>query len=277
MVINTPNFSHYDYAKSALQKGKHVLVEKPFTATVAEAKELFELARSVGRHIFVYQNRRYDSGYNAVKNIIEKGVLGKLNEVHFRYDRYRPAIGPKTFKEEIMPATGMQYDLGAHLLDQAISLFGKPLHFYKVLGKNRKDTKVDDYFSIHLSYPDSVNVFVTGNMLVSDIQPAFVLHGEKGSFIKNHADIQEEQLLNGMKPLDSQFGIEQNGQEGKLTYMDEEGNKHQELVPAEKGKYMDLFEAIYQSLSNGADYPIKEEEVLHQLEILEAPAGLQEC
>jgi len=274
VVVNTPNFSHYDYTKRALLKGKHVLVEKPFTATVAEAIELFELARTVGKQVFVYQNRRYDSGFNSVKNIIDQGLLGKLNEVHFRYDRYRTAIGPKTFKEEIMPATGMQYDLGPHLLDQAIALFGKPLRFYKVLGKNRKGTKVDDFFSIHLSYPNSVNVYVTGNMLVTDIQPAFVLYGETGSYIKNHADVQEEQLLKGMKPLDNTFGIEESGQEGRLTVIDEEGQKTQSQVPAEKGRYIDLFEAVYQSLTNGTAYPVKEEQVLWQLEILEAAEGV---
>ncbi|MET3112782.1 scyllo-inositol 2-dehydrogenase (NADP+) [Pedobacter sp. CG_S7] len=270
IVINTPNFTHYDYAKSALQKGKHILVEKPFTATAAQAKELFELAKQLDKKIFVYHNRRWDSDFNAVIDIIESGVLGKLNEVHIRYDRYRPAIGPKRFKEEPMPASGLMYDLGSHLIDQAISLFGKPLSHYKVLGKNRKETQVDDYFCIHLNYADSVNVFLHANMLVAAMEPGFVLHGEKGSFIKARADTQEGQLLKNMKPTDSQYGIEEIGSEGVLTLIDEEGNKNTTLITSGKGRYMELFESIYQSLTHGEDFPVKEEQVLWQLEILEA-------
>lgn len=273
VVINTPNFTHYDYAKSALLKGKNVLVEKPFTPTVAEAQELFALAKSVGKQIFIYQNRRWDSDFTTVKQIIQQGILGKLNEVHFRYDRYRATIGPKTFKEAPMPASGLQYDLGPHLLDQVISLFGKPLYYYKILGKNRQDTQVDDFFSIHLSYPDSVNVFVHANMLVTDIQPSFVIHGTNGSFIKQRADIQESQLLKGIKPTDHLYGIEEPGMEGHLSLMDTEGNKKKQLVASEKGEYLSLFEAVYQSLIHGKPYPVKEEQVLIQLEILEAQAG----
>ncbi|RZK81315.1 MAG: oxidoreductase [Pedobacter sp.] len=271
IIINTPNFTHYDYATQSLNAGKHILVEKPFTATSAEAKELFALAEKVGRQIFFYQNRRWDSDYNAVKNVIESGKLGKLNEVHFRYDRYRTAIGPKTFKEEPIAASGLMYDLGPHLLDQAISIFGKPDTFHKILGKNRKGTKVDDYFSIHLGYPNSVNVFVHSNLLLVDALPAFVLHGENGSFHKKRADIQEEQLLKGMKLTDEGYGIELPGNEGKLTLIDEEGNKSVHEVPSLDGSYLPLFDAIYQSIENGVTYPVSQEQVLIQLEILEAP------
>ena len=170
-----------------------------------------------------------------------------------------------------MPASGLMYDLGPHLLDQAISLFGKPLSYHKILGKNRKDTQVDDYFCIHLSYPDSVNVFVTGNMLVTDPQPSFVLHGELGSFVKHRTDIQEAQLLEGMKPTADGYGVEERGhQDGVLTLIDDEGNKTKTIIAPEKGNYTGLFEAVYQSLVHGIAYPVKEEQVLWQLEILEA-------
>jgi scyllo-inositol 2-dehydrogenase (NADP+) len=270
VVINTPNFTHYDYAKSALEKGKNILVEKPFTATAAQAMELFDLAKKVGKQAFVYQNRRWDSDFTTVKNIIEQGVLGKLNEVNFRYDRYRNVIGPKSFKEEPIAASGLQYDLGPHLLDQVISLFGKPESFHKVFGKNRKDTLVDDFFSIHLSYPDSVNVFVHANMLVTAVLPAFVVHGEKGSLVKHRADIQESQLLKGMKTHDDGYGIEDKDLAATLTLIDEEGNKTSTQIEAEKGDYIALFDAVYQSLAHGIAYPVTEEQVIWQLEILEA-------
>jgi predicted dehydrogenase len=273
VVVNTPNFTHYDYAKKALLKGKHILVEKPFAATVAEAKELFELAERVGKKIFVYQNRRWDTDFQAVKKVIEDGHVGRVNELHIRYDRYRPGIGVKKFKEEIMPATGLQYDLGPHLLDQALTLFGKPLSYYKVLGKNRKDTKVDDYFSIHLKFENGANVYLTASMLVVEPLPAFVLHGDGGSFIKERADIQEEQLLAGMKLSEPGYGIEPKEKEGRLTTIDADGTKNLEYVGSETGSYLPLFESVYRGIVNNEPFQVKPEQVLWQLQILESKEG----
>lgn len=270
VIINTPNYTHYEYAKKALNAGKNVLVEKPFTATSAQAKEIFELANSLGKKALVYQNRRYDSGFNAVKNIIESGKLGKLVEVHFRYDRYRNEIGAKLFKEEPFEASGLSYDLGPHLLDQAISLFGKPERYFKTLAKHRDHTKVDDYFSIQLVYPNDLNVYLTASMLVADIKDAFVLNGTMGSFSKNHADVQEEQLLKGMKPTDEGYGIEKSTEAGKLTEVTADGGRKTTFVPSKKGDYMGIFEAVYQSLVNNVPYPVTEQDILTQLEILES-------
>jgi scyllo-inositol 2-dehydrogenase (NADP+) len=270
VVINTPNNLHYEHSKAALNVHKHILVEKPFTATTAQAKELFELADSVGKQIFFYQNRRWDSDFTSVKKVIESGKLGKLVEVHLRYDRYRNVIGPKAFKEKPVEASGLLYDLGPHLLDQVISLFGKPLSFHKILGKNRVGTLVDDYFSIQLSYPDSVNVFVTSSMLVVNPQVGFILHGVNGSFIKQRTDIQEEQLLAGMKLTDPGYGIEPASKDGLLTTIDAEGNKTEEIIKSEVGSYLPLFEAIYQAITNNKPYPVTRENVLTQLEIIES-------
>lgn len=270
VIINTPNNTHYEYAKQALNAGKHILVEKPFTATTAQAKELFALAKSVGKKALVYQNRRYDSGFNATKKVIESKKLGKLVEVHFRYDRYRNEISPKTFKEELVEATGLQYDLGPHLLDQAIALFGKPLKFNKILSKNRFNTKVDDYFAIQLSYPDELTVFLTASMLVADVRDAFVVNGMMGSFSKNHADVQEAQLLKNMKPTDEGYGIENPADAGKLTLVTEDGGRVTEVVESEKGNYPAIFEAVYQNIVNDIPYPITEDDILTQLEILES-------
>jgi len=273
IVVNTPNYSHYDYTRQALLKGKHVLVEKPFAATAEEAQALFDLAREVGKQVFVYQNRRWDSDYLAVKQVIDSGVLGKLAEVHIRFDRYRNTIGPKTFKEELVPATGLQYDLGAHLLDQAINLFGKPLNFYKILGLNRQSTKVDDYFHFHLEYPDSLQVFVCSSMLVPDPQAAFVVHGEQGSLVKYRADIQEAQLLKDIRPGSEGYGEEPVELAATLTRMNPDGSKRQEQLVSETGSYMPLFDGVYQGIVNNVPYAVTEEQVLTQLQILEAPVG----
>lgn len=270
IVINTPNFTHFDYAKQALNAGKHILVEKPFTPTAAEALEIFALAKKLNKKVFVYQNRRFDSDFTSIKKIIESEQLGKLSEVHFRYDRYKAAIGVKGFKEEPMAASGLQYDLGPHLLDQALSIFGKPDAFHKILGKNRENTKVDDYFSIHLSYPDSVNVFVHANMLVTDIQPSFIAYGTNGSYIKDRADVQEEQLLKGITPDAPGFGVEAKGNEGKLTLIDKSGEKTATRVPSESANYLTVFDAVYESIVNEKPFPVKEADIINQLEILEA-------
>jgi scyllo-inositol 2-dehydrogenase (NADP+) len=276
VVVNTPNFSHYEYTKKALLKGKHVLVEKPFAANPTEAKELFDLAESLGKKVFVYQNRRWDSDFLTVKQVIEENRIGKPNEVHIRYDRYRAGIGVKSFKEELVPATGLQYDLGPHLLDQAITLFGKPKSYYKVLAKNRQGTKVDDYFQIHLSYDNDVHVYLTANMLVADPQVAFVLHGETGSLIKQRSDIQEEQLLAGMKLSDPVYGIELKEKAALLTLVGADGSKQQERIPAETGSYLPVFEAVYQSITADVPFPVRPEQVLWQLAILAAEPGVGE-
>ena len=269
VIVNTPNFTHYEYAKKALKAGKHILVEKPFTATSAQAKELFTLANSMGKKALVYQNRRYDSGFNAVKKVIDSGQLGRLIEVHFRYDRYRNEISPKFFKEEPYEASGLLYDLGPHLLDQAISLFGKPQKFHKTLGKHRANTQVDDYFMIQLGYPNDLNVFLTASMLVAEIKDAFVVNGMLGSFSKNHADVQEAQLLKGMKPTEVSYGIENLSDAGQLSLVTENGGRKKSVIPSEKGDYMGIFEAVYQNIVNGVAYPITEEDILAQLAILE--------
>ncbi|MBC7614800.1 MAG: Gfo/Idh/MocA family oxidoreductase [Pedobacter sp.] len=269
VIVNTPNFTHFEYAKQALKAGKHILVEKPFTATSAQAKELFTLANSMGKKALVYQNRRYDSGFNAVKKVIDSGQLGRLIEVHFRYDRYRNEISPKFFKEEPYEASGLLYDLGPHLLDQAISLFGKPQKFHKTLGKHRANTQVDDYFMIQLGYPNDLNVFLTASMLVAEIKDAFVVNGMLGSFSKNHADVQEAQLLKGMKPTEVSYGIENLSDAGQLSLVTENGGRKKSVIPSEKGDYMGIIEAVYQNIVNGVAYPITEEDILAQLAILE--------
>ncbi len=269
VIVNTPNNTHYEYAKKALQSGKHVLVEKPFAATSAEAKELFDLARQVNRKIMVYQNRRWDSDFQCVKSAVEGGKLGKLIEVHFRFDRYRREISKKAFKENPLPASGLSYDLGPHLLDQAISLFGKPLKWVKTLGTFRPNSLVDDFLHIHLFYPEGLNVFITGSLLTAYPLPSFVLHGTNGSYIKDRTDIQEEQLNREMSPLEKNYGIEPEGKEGILSIIDADGDKSVKYNTALKGNYAELFDAVYAQIRENEPYPVKEEEVLWQLEILE--------
>ncbi len=269
IVVNTPNFTHFELAKAALLAGKHVLIEKPIAATTAEAKELFDLGRQVNREVLVYQNRRWDSDVLSVKQVLDTGKLGKIVEVHFRYDRWRPEIGPKAFKETPMPASGLLYDLGPHLLDQAITLFGKPLSYTKTLGRFRHKTEVPDYFFIHLKYAEDLNVFLYASMLVANPLPGFVLNGSRGTFIKKRSDVQEAQLDQGMSPLAVGFGLEEDGMQGELTCLNPDGKMETMLVPSLKGDFMGIFDAVYHTIRERKLFPILEEDVLLQLSIIE--------
>jgi len=271
VIVNTPNHLHYEQAKQALQAGKHVLVEKPVTANLVQLLELFDIARAQNKHLLVYQNRRWDSDFLSVKEVIEGGRLGTLVEAHFRFDRYKPMLSPKAFKETAgAQASGLVYDLGPHLLDQVISLFGKPLTSHKVTASHREGSEVTDYFSFQLTYPHQLTVYVTSSLLVAQPLPSFVLHGTAGSYIKDRWDVQEAQLDQNMKPTDSRYGVEPEGSEGQLTLMGVNNEKTVELVPAHKGNYLNLFEAVYHTIANGALYPITDEHIAWQVELLEA-------
>lgn len=272
VIVNTPSNLHVDHTRQALLAGKHVLVEKPFAPTVKEAEELFELGRKVNRKIMIYQNRRFSSDFAVTRDIIASGRLGDIIEMHLRYDRYRAEIGPKAFKENPFPASGIVYDLAAHLLDQVICILGKPESYRKTTGIYRANSKVDDYGHIHLVYQGKKNVFITTSLLVADPLPGIVIHGTKGSFIKSFCDSQEDQLIAGMKPGDADFGKEEGGKEGKLTSVGSNGEKKVEMIPSVRGRYIDLFEAVYQEVRNDKAFPVKESEVLTQLEILESQA-----
>ncbi|RYY36215.1 MAG: oxidoreductase [Sphingobacteriaceae bacterium] len=270
VVVNTASHTHYDLAKQALNAGKHVLLEKPAAATSAEVKELFDLAHQKNLKLMVYQNRRWDSGFLSVKEIIESGRLGDLIEVHFRFDRYKPVIGPKAFKETAgVPASGTAYDLGPHLIDNAIALFGNPISYHKTLGSYREGSQVPDYFHLHMMYPNQLNVFLTAGLLIGEALPAFVIHGKLGSFIKERTDVQEDQLIDGMLPTDTAYGVEPADKEGKLVTFDADTKKIIELIHSKKGDYRELFKAVYHTLREGALYPITEEHITWQIKMLE--------
>ncbi len=268
VVVNTPNNTHFDLARQALHAGKHVLLEKPVATSVAQWQELRALARQVGCHLLAYHNRRWDSDFGAVRRVVASGQLGQLIEVHLRFDRYKTALNTKRFKEEPQPGSGLLYDLGPHLIDQAISLFGRPLGCHKTLGRYRPGSQVDDFFSLHLRYPAGLNVWVSSSLLVAAPGPAYVLHGTRGSYQKNRTDPQEAQLLQGLSPLDPKYGHEQPGQEGRLTLAAPDGTRTAYSDPAAPGNYLGLFEAVFQSIRHGAPYPIGEEQLLWQNELL---------
>lgn len=272
IVVNTPSNTHFELARQALEAGKHVLIEKPLVTSLAELQVLEEVAQRQNRQVLAYQNRRWDSDFLSVCQVVESGQLGQLIEVHFRYDRYKTALNTKAFKEEPIPGSGLLYDLGPHLIDQAISLFGKPLRCHKITGIYRPDSQVTDYFSLHLHYPAGLHVYLTSSLLAAQPQASFVLHGTQGSFSKARTDVQEAQLLQKIAPQDAGYGREAPGREGTLTLVAADGQVSTQAYPAPKGDYTHLFEAVYQTLRHGVAYPIRLEEIRWQLALLEQPA-----
>lgn len=269
VVVNTPSATHVELARQALLAGKHVLLEKPVATAAAEVRDLFDLARQQNRQLFAYQNRRWDTDFGSVREVVESGQLGRLIEVHFRFDRFKPQLNPKKFKEDVnSPGSGLVFDLGPHLVDQAISLFGPPLKVEKAQGSYRENSQVADYFHLHLHYPDGLHVYLSSSLLVADPGPAFVLHGTQGSFRKDRTDPQEAQLVAGLKPADPAYGREQPGQEGHLTLAAPYGTLTATPVPTAPDSYAGLFEAVYQAIRHGRPYPVTEAELVGQLEVL---------
>ncbi len=269
VVVNTPNDTHFDLACDALRAGKHVLIEKPVGTSAADIDALYALGREMNRHVLGYQNRRWDSDFMAVRQVVENGQLGQLIEAHIRFDRYKTAIHTKVFKEEpSTPGSGLHFDLGPHILDQAISLFGRPSKFRKTFGSFRPNSRVADYFQLHLLYPSGLNVYLTTSLLVADPGPAYVLHGTRGSLRKGRTDVQEGQLDSSLSPLDAIYGLEPPEATGTLTIMSETGQKTVTPLAPLRGDYIGLFEAVYQTIRHGQPYPIREEELRAQLEIL---------
>ena len=203
VVVNTPVETHYEYAKKALLAGKHTLVEKAFTTTVAQAQELAKLAAEKGLKLAVFQNRRWDSDFKTVKKVVTDNLLGKIIEAEFHFDRYNPNLSPKQHKEVASSGAGILKDLGPHLIDQALFLFGFPKAVFADIRITRAHSLVDDYIDILLYYTD-FRVRLKAGFFVREPIPSFIVHGEKGSFLKPRGDVQEDDLKLGKKPnLDS--------------------------------------------------------------------------
>jgi predicted dehydrogenase len=268
VIVNTPNNTHYEYAKKALEAGKHVVVEKPFTITVEEANELIELAKKQNKKLSVYQNRRYDSDYKTIKKIIQENVLGDLVEVEMHFDRFKEELSPKLHKEIPGPGSGSLYDLGAHLIDQALQLFGMPLKIFADVQAMRPISKVDDYFELLLYY-EKMRVRIKSSYTVREALPGYIFHGLKGSFIKPKTNIQEEMLQAGNMPDSRDWGTEPESERG-LLHTEKNGEVIREYIQSEQGNYNEYYDGIYEAIRNDKPLPVKAEESLNVIKIIEA-------
>ncbi len=207
VVINTPDKTHFDFCSDALEHGKNVIVEKPFTITVDEAEKLKKLAEDKGLVLSVFQNRRWDGDFLTVKKVIEQKLLGRLVSFESHFNRYRPDIPQNTWKEEPQAGAEVLYNLGSHMLDQVYDLFGMPKSLRAFIGTQRANSKIEDYYDIILEYKD-LQVMTRASYLVREPGPRYMLNGTDGTFMKYGIDPQEDKLKAGNMPEGESWGAE---------------------------------------------------------------------
>ncbi|WP_337042523.1 Gfo/Idh/MocA family oxidoreductase [Emticicia sp. 17c] len=266
--ICSPSSTHHELAIKSLQANKHILVEKPFTSTVAEAEEIIALAKEKNKVVYIFQNRRFDGDFRTVRKVVESGVLGELISYEAHYDRYKPVLNPKKWKEAVSPANGILYDLGAHIIDQTITLFGAPKNIWGETYTQREGSEIDDAFDIRLDY-GKLKVTLKSSLLVREEGPRYVLHGTKGSFVKYGLDVQEDNLKAGLMPGMEGFGVESKANSGLLN-AEINGVSFRGHVDTEPGNWGILFQNLYEVIAEGKEQFIKPEQIVEQMKIIEA-------
>ncbi len=198
VVVGTPNETHFALAKQALEAGKHVVVDKPFAETSAQAEELIALAKAKGLVLAPFHNRRWDGDFLTVKALLADGKLGRLVTFESHFDRFKPLPKDASWKEAGHPANGMLMDLGPHLVDQALALFGMPLTVTASVRTDREGSSIEDAFDVCMKY-ERLTVWCRATMLACTASPRFLLHGTAGSFRKYGLDPQEPAIVAGAK------------------------------------------------------------------------------
>lgn len=253
-IITSPNETHYPFAKKILESGRHVVIEKPFTITSEEAKSLIEIADRSKKILSVYQNRRYVSDFLTIKDLLQQNLLGYIVEFEGHYDRYRPEAKPNAWREENKAGSGILYDLGSHLIDQALYLFGLPQYITADIRLQRPHARVDDYFDIRLDY-GFTKVILESGMLVREPGPRYMIHGTRGSFIKYGEDPQEAALRKGEMPVGNAWGKEPESLYG-LLHTEKDGEIIKEHIMSMPGNFGLYYTNLYNSIIN--NFPLRE-------------------
>jgi predicted dehydrogenase len=269
VVIPTPNDTHHPLARAALGAGRHVVVDKPFTVTLAQGEELVRLARERGRVLSVFHNRRWDGDFLTLERLLREGRLGRIVEATSCFDRFRPEVRAR-WREGGGFGSGLWYDLGPHLLDQALRLFGWPTAIALDRAALRDGAQADDWFCARLRY-ERLRVTLHAGTLVAAHAPRFAVHGTRGSFVKDGLDVQEDALKAGLRPTSSaaaDWGVDRG--RARLLLRDEAGAITEHPVTLVRGDYAHYYAALAAALRGEAANPVPPEEALDVMALVEA-------
>jgi predicted dehydrogenase len=270
MVIATPNETHYPFARECLAAGRDVVVDKPFTTTLAEAAELVKFAEKCGRLLTVYQNRRYDGDFQAVRELMASGALGRIARFETHYDRFRPQLKANAWRERLGPGAGILLDIAPHLFDHAFLLFGLPEAVTADIRTERDGGIVDDSFDITLHYPGSLRTVLRSTMLAAATRPRFVLYGTRGAYVKQAFDWTEPKLRAGRIPWEEPpTSQEREENSGVLTLANADGTTAQRRVPPAETDYRDFYANVRDVLLGRAAPAVTPEYALEVMRALE--------
>ena len=275
VVVSTPNETHVPLARAALEAGKHVVIDKPFAPTSAGCRELIELAQEMGLLVVPFHNRRWDGDFLTLQALLSSGKLGRLVTFESHFDRFRPIVRENTWKESASPANGLLMDLGPHLVDQVLTLFGTPESVTASIRTDRDNTQIEDAFDIALAYPGLL-AFCRSSMLACDASPRFLLHGTHGSFKKYGLDPQEPALVSGasLPALGSSEAWLEEPRElwGTLTLAPDPALPNDlttTLVPTQPGDYRPFYANVRDAIRGDDALAVQPESAFDTLRVLE--------
>jgi scyllo-inositol 2-dehydrogenase (NADP+) len=264
VIIASPNALHATQATAALEAGRHVVVDKPMCPTAAEAGQLSRLAARRNRMLTVFHNRRWDSDFLTLQHLVASGRLGDINAFHARWDRFRPDVADR-WRERSEPGAGVLYDLGSHLIDQALVLFGRPDWVQADVFTQRPGGLVDDGFELLLG-KGQLRITLGVSSLATDGGGRYRVHGSQASFLKAGLDPQESQLRGDMQPIDASFGFEPEEQWGRLV----RGDGSEERIASERGQWTQFYAKVRDSIEHGAAPPVAPDDACATIEVIEA-------
>lgn len=268
IVVATPNDSHHSLAHRCLAAGRDVLVDKPFTTTLDEAKDLVEFARKQGRLLTVYQNRRYDGDFQALLHLAKSGELGRIVLFEASYDRYRPQLKVGAWRERADPGAGIFFDIGPHLMDYALTLFGVPEAVTADIRIVRDGAVVDDTFDVAFRYPGGLRADLRSSIVAAAPRAHLTLHGTRGAFVKQTVDPQEVNLRYGKIPASGAWGAEPEADWGVLT-LSENGQLQQRRIPSVNSDFRDFYANLRDALLGKASLAVSPEWALNVMRLLE--------
>jgi scyllo-inositol 2-dehydrogenase (NADP+) len=268
IVIATPNETHYPFARQCLEAGRDVVVDKPFTTTLEEATSLVQIAKSAGRILTVYQNRRYDGDFQAIRQLVAAGTLGRIVRFETSYDRFRPRLKPGAWRETQRPGSGILFDIAPHLIDHSLVLFGLPEAVMADVRIERENALADDAFDITLHYPGGMRAILKSSILAAAPRPRFVVFGTEASFVKQSFDPQENNLRHGNTPANTAWGFEPEENWGVLTIPTGDSFEQRRVPPA-ACDYRDYYSNVRDTILGRATLAVTPEYALDVTRMLE--------